>query len=39
MAHFKDEMPVCFLQKPFSIGQMKNAINLALGSDSERTQG
>jgi signal transduction histidine kinase/Tfp pilus assembly protein PilF/ActR/RegA family two-component response regulator len=35
MAHFKDEMPVCFLQKPFSVLQMKNALNLALGSDAK----
>lgn len=35
MAHFKDEMPVCFLQKPFSVLQMKNTLNLALGSGTK----
>jgi signal transduction histidine kinase/ActR/RegA family two-component response regulator len=35
MTHFKDEMPVCFLQKPFSVLQMKNALNLALGSETK----
>jgi len=32
MAHFHEEMPACFLQKPFSIRQLSRALGLALGS-------